>query len=492
MEKILLLIFSLGLNIIYAQNCNTPSAYIELDVNNIKAGLLNGGDMWWDGVSEARYTYPNDGSTTPKNIAFTGAIWLTAYDSNNNLKCSSQLYRSNGYDFWTGPIQNNGPWVDDSVCSKFDRFFEVYKAEVITHINRVNTISLPLPLSSILNNIKEWPGKGNQYLLNTYGIHIDEDLAPFEDSNNNGIYDPQNGDYPLSKGDQCIFWVINDIGSTIHTNSGGDALGVEIQCMAYAYATNNAVNDATFYDYTIIKKTPDTLFNFLFSNAIDADIGDGTDDYCDSDTLLNYGYTYNADNYDLDYEQNPPIFATLITKTPNNLGMSSFMYFIGSSGPQGEPETAIHFRNYQTFHWKNNLPITPNINGITECILGITPGDRKTVQTSGPYTLSPYTPLQFSFAAIVIPTDSTYDGCPDKTIIINPTIKFIKNYLDTVNNLALNLTFPSAISNFSKNDHLLSLYPNPTSEKLYLNLDPSFELAKIEIYDTKGAIIKAE
>jgi hypothetical protein len=186
-RNILLILINLGISFLSAQNCNSPSAYAELNINNIKAGLLNGGDMWWDGASEARYTYPNDSNPAPNNLAFNGSIWLTAKDSNDSLKCSAQLYRTNGFDFWTGPIQNNGPWVEDSVCSKFDRFFEVYKTEVCTHINNIHYSNLPLSINTISTNIKEWPGKGNQYLLNTYGMHIDEDLAPFEDSNNNEI-----------------------------------------------------------------------------------------------------------------------------------------------------------------------------------------------------------------------------------------------------------------------------------------------------------------
>ena len=39
-------------------NCNPPSAKINLDINNVSAGLLNGGDMWWDLVGSAAYEVP--------------------------------------------------------------------------------------------------------------------------------------------------------------------------------------------------------------------------------------------------------------------------------------------------------------------------------------------------------------------------------------------------------------------------------------------------
>ncbi|MBK8414466.1 MAG: hypothetical protein IPL22_08125 [Bacteroidetes bacterium] len=35
-------------------------------------------------------------------------------------------------------------------------------------------------------------------------------LAPFADFNSNGIYDPQNGDYPYILGDESIYSIFND------------------------------------------------------------------------------------------------------------------------------------------------------------------------------------------------------------------------------------------------------------------------------------------
>ena len=32
-------------------SCNTPTAQVELDINNVRVLLLSGGDMWWDGLA---------------------------------------------------------------------------------------------------------------------------------------------------------------------------------------------------------------------------------------------------------------------------------------------------------------------------------------------------------------------------------------------------------------------------------------------------------
>ena len=41
----------------FASDCDPASAQADLDINNVRARILNGGDMWWD-LSNARYEIP--------------------------------------------------------------------------------------------------------------------------------------------------------------------------------------------------------------------------------------------------------------------------------------------------------------------------------------------------------------------------------------------------------------------------------------------------
>ena len=41
-----------------AADCLPPSASAELNVNNVRALIHSGGDMWWDLVQNARYEIP--------------------------------------------------------------------------------------------------------------------------------------------------------------------------------------------------------------------------------------------------------------------------------------------------------------------------------------------------------------------------------------------------------------------------------------------------
>ena len=49
-----------------------PQAQSDLNINNVRARILGGGDMWWD-LNDARYEVPKGGG---KHSMFAGALWL--------------------------------------------------------------------------------------------------------------------------------------------------------------------------------------------------------------------------------------------------------------------------------------------------------------------------------------------------------------------------------------------------------------------------------
>ena len=65
----------------YASDCEPASAQADLDINNVRTRILNGGDMWWD-LSNARYEIPKlqDLNAVRKNSLFAGAIWIGGED----------------------------------------------------------------------------------------------------------------------------------------------------------------------------------------------------------------------------------------------------------------------------------------------------------------------------------------------------------------------------------------------------------------------------
>ncbi|MDO8897317.1 MAG: hypothetical protein Q7V19_06675, partial [Bacteroidales bacterium] len=279
--------------------CSPSSAFEWLDVNNVRARVNAGGDMWWDlpGGTGAKYYIPKAGSATS---IFAGSLWIGGTDINNQLKLAALRFRQVGNDYWTGPLTIDGTAaIDEATCAQFDRQWKITRAivdEFLANTDPVTGAFIPSESYTIPKEILEWPVHGDVSKQQSYY------LAPFYDVDGDGEYNPFAGDYPyydidnslcqtrtptmdesiegaiwgsvladqVIKGDQTIWWVFNDKGN-IHTETGGSAIGLEIRAQAFAFATNDEVNNMTFYSYEIINRSTFELTDTYFSPWIDTD-----------------------------------------------------------------------------------------------------------------------------------------------------------------------------------------------------------------------------
>ena len=303
-----------------AAGCSPASAYSWLDINNVKARINAGGDMWWDLDGLAKYYVPADGAASS---IFAGALWIGGLDINNQLKLAAQRFRRDGVDFWTGPLTVDGTAsVDESVCAEYDRFFKITRAEVdefLAHTDPDEGFFIPSDDYVIPPAILNWPAHGDVSKGQSYY------LAPFYDVLGDGEYDPFAGDYPyydisnelchsdvptpgeeiegivtggiladqVIKGDQTLWWVFNDKGN-VHGDAAGAAIGLEIRAQAFAFATNDVINNMTFYSYEIINRSTFELTETYFSPWIDTDLGFAEDDFVGCDVGRGLGYCYNG------------------------------------------------------------------------------------------------------------------------------------------------------------------------------------------------------
>lgn len=475
-------------------DCAPSNSQRDLDINNVRARLLGGGDFWWDGVNNARYEIPKvdvSSNAIPVNAIFAGALWFTGVDNGGNLKVAAQTYRNQGHDFWTGPLDVLTGEVDQSVCRPYDRHFEVRGEQISQFIGAFESFNLSspgaeFPESEIPEAIKYWPAQGNPYLLNPTnpsfnGLYYnDGPVAPFFDKNKDGIYTPQFGDFPVigvlvedtivpTFADQMIFWVINDMGQ-VHGRTGGQPLGVQVNCLAFAYQTSDALNDMTFYTFEVVKRTPGSLFQTYMGLFVDPDLGTFTDDYVGCDTVRSIGFVYNANACDGLYgcAPNLPIVAIDYFEGPkaddgSELGMSSFFYFNNAaSGCQTDPGNAAEFRNYHLGNdrcgnqWvvggtgvagtpgATNVPTSYVYTGnpaICEqwsepspeaggCSAGpIAPADRRFLQNSGPFTLLPGQFQRITVGVIAV-FPQNYNGRPDIEREVGPANDLAQSLFD--------------------------------------------------------------
>ncbi|MCS7162149.1 MAG: hypothetical protein NZ958_02300 [Bacteroidia bacterium] len=342
-----------------ASGCTAPTSSVQLDINNVRCLIHNGGDMWWDLVRAPRYEIPKVPPGVPAiHSLFAGAIWVGGIDAAGRLRLAAQTYRQSGIDFFAGPLSLEGT-TDASTCQQWDKHFVITRDE----INRFRAAFQADPSSvnpAKFPNVFNWPG-------NNPVPGFERQLAPFKDVDLNGLYEPSKGDYPDVPGDMAIWWVYNDKGN-VHTETGAAPIGIEIQALAFAFATTNEVNNMTFYQYKIFNRGTLDLQQTYMAVWVDADVGFYADDYVGCDTTRGLGFCYNGDNDDNPpegYGRNPPAVGTDFFQGPRNelgqrLKMTNFMYYDNDFSVRGNPTNAIHFYNYMRSIWKDGSPLVNN------------------------------------------------------------------------------------------------------------------------------------
>lgn len=435
-------------------SCKPAEASIDLDINNVRARLMTGGDMWWDnGTSEARYEVPKG---SRKNSLFAGSVWIGGVDEQKQLKVAAQTYRQTGNDYWPGPLDPNTAEVTEAECSEWDKFWKIDRET----LNKFRALADKSQIvgDSEFESIYQWPAKGNknavgrnQGILNvTNGV----DYAPFVDVDGDpNVYDPTAGDYPDILGDQFIWWVFNDKGN-VKQQSRTEGIGIEVQASAFAYSTKDFLNDATFYNFRVINRGSLTLDSTYISTWTDADLGYYNDDYIGCDTTRDLGILYQGTSTDgtgqvNSYGDRVPMVGVDFFKGPikrevvnglvdtTELGMTAFTYYNNDNTVVGNPNNGIEIYNYMSGSIRNGQrfsndfkgpntpskaygegPIVPFVfygdPGVrsewSECTCGNPVGDRRFVHSSGPFRLEPGVVNDITIGAVWV---ADAGGCPN-------------------------------------------------------------------------------
>ncbi|MFO0387164.1 MAG: T9SS C-terminal target domain-containing protein, partial [Flavobacteriales bacterium] len=411
-------------------SCAPAAALRDLEWNNVNALIETGGTMWLDrAVGKSHYFVPKEGNVS---VAYAGALWLGGISPDQQLKLAAVTYRGLGNDFWPGPLTNDGTAeTNSSVCSDWDRFIISFRTDAQRHRAFFECESDPACDPSI-----QFP---NGYSIPAYFFNYpamgntaqgqDMYLAPFYDFNEDGFYSPELGDYPWYDflreincgerrrkdpvplfGDQTYFWIFNDKGNA-HTESQGQPIGMEIRAQAFAFSTNDEVNNMTFYNYVLINQGTQTLQDTYFGTWIDCDIGGHLDDFVGCDVQRGLGYAYNGNAFDgptglsPGYGDNPPAMGVDFFEGPyqdsdgldnpltsdiplaielrgipykgigigygdgvvdnERFGMRKFVFHNSGASPNGFPENAVQFYSFLRGFWKNGQRMAYGGNALT-------------------------------------------------------------------------------------------------------------------------------
>ncbi len=186
---------------------------------------------------------------------------------------------------------------------------------------------------------------------------------------------------------------MNDKGN-IHTETTGEPIGMEIRAQAFCFSSSDEVNNMTFYNYELINRGTQTLYNTYFGFFTDGALGNPLDDYVGCDVNRGLGYYYNGHNFDADisgykgYGASPPAVGVDFFEGPyqdndgidnavgigpgealnglgfgdgiidnERFGMRRFVYYSnttnGANPNQTDPIKATDYYNYLQGKWKD-------------------------------------------------------------------------------------------------------------------------------------------
>ncbi|MCB0514590.1 MAG: T9SS type A sorting domain-containing protein [Chitinophagales bacterium] len=495
----------------FAQNCAPTTAFTFLEANRAKAGLLNGGDFFWD-LNSGQYYVPADSIT---KCIFAGALWLGGVDAMDNLHVAAQTYRQTGNDYWAGPLDNNGN-IDEANCGLFDRFWKTTSADIDAFLTTYAQNPTNITAEDVPESLLQWPAKGNPHFTD-FSLP-NQDLAPFFDANSDGLYNPLNGDFPTIRpysqayADQMIWWIFNDVGN-IHTETGGLPLGMEVGALAYAFADDAFLEYQTFYRLTLRYKGSEPLIDFVAGLFVDPDLGNYQDDFVGCDTLHNIGFVYNGDAMDegsAGYGAAiPAVGVQVLEGIKNNEGidnkMSGFVYYNNNFTPQGNPETTKDFYSYLQNKWKDGTPFTYggdgyggdtptnymfpgepcNPNGWSEGVEDNTPEDRRFLLSSGNTTLFPQQEQIFHFAVLYAKPELLNYPCP--------AMPFWADFSEKTDSLVQVINTVEEPLGIAQTNILLTpdiRINSPVQDYFYIHTaNAPMETYRLKLYNVQGALV---
>ena len=404
MKKIFLfavLLFFMKGMVVHAQE--TPYSYAKdnsenrLDINNVDAPFKPQGGAWFFNEYGADYYVPKG---TDKSPLFSYSLWLGALDDTNSLHLFGDQYNQRGYDTWSGPLSTVDASIDETTVQQWNRTFKITRQEVTDFI--ANRLS---PDYTIPQHILDWPAHGDTIKGQAWL------LAPFVDSDNDGVYHPENGDYPDFPGDMAQFIIFND-NYDAHTESQGAPLGIEAHVMAYAYNApeDTLVNNTIFLKYKIFNRSQNNYHNTYVGFNSDWDIGYGDDDYVGCDVMKNAVFGYNGREIDGTgqsghYGADWPVQALMLLSGPlmpadgtdnpaydspdncpqgafgpdwyalngtgfgdgivdnERYGLTNFIYHNNDNSVVGVPTIAYEYYHFMRGIWKDNLLLKYGANG---------------------------------------------------------------------------------------------------------------------------------
>lgn len=546
-RKIFTIPLLFGCMLMFGQDACEDPQRVELLNGRIGANIFNDATLFRDDYLGG-FKYPYNGNESNSTI-LNAAIWLGGFDDDGYLKISAGSKKTgiNGYvtsDYVPGPLDplTGNPYADIP-CHLFNQIWTVTQEEVHSFLADWNTNQF---IDHEHPSIYAWPGNGNPHFLVNGLPSTDEGWAPFFDRDENGIYDPDKGDFPLITNNgrrilpkEMAWTVFND--QTEHAVSYGYGLNFEVQQLAWTLECESQpeIENTVFLDYKVINRGNETFDSLQMGMRVDFSIGCPYDDYLaslpDLDAFLVYNKTQEDDEAYCffsvpSYGETSPVMSVKLLQSGNRYSgvMDYFTYYVNPiewTQNMQRPTSPEEYYNYLTGTWQDGTPLTKGGNGYNP---------NSTDVTTWAYAGNPNQAASWSMLSDMPPVNATYTGIgtttykkvqdgPASTFEIGgvwdvsyaftvhnePSLGHIgiidKLVIDDLPNLELAYFDVVGIngfycynhsdaddnneSNINEEEGLQNgIYPNPTSGKLTISLSEAF-IEEVEVYNTAWQLI---
>jgi hypothetical protein len=345
---------------------------------------------------------------------YAAALWVGGVNEEDELKINYLKYCQDSLDNCTenwGPLKLDGSLSTTEEIEPYNTIHFLTQPQIDAHRDYFECVNNPgcdaetnFPNFQISPQILNWPAESEE------NSGFATNLAPFYDSNGNGTYDPENGDYPLFCGDFATYHIWNGRGS-INSPPLGHRMDVEIHTSIYGYdPEQNSEFHTLFVQHKIINRGTETYSNTFTGFWVDFDLGNYLDDHVGTDVERSMFYALNADEFDesgvsgpgygsnlpmmgvkvlggpwmdSDGQDNSPTYEALYANETTGfgdgiidnerLGLYSSIYTQNSVGPSAtqDPVSPIQHYNLMRAIWRNGSPMKYLGIGFTPQSIGV-------------------------------------------------------------------------------------------------------------------------
>jgi hypothetical protein len=474
-------VFLLGL-VLLVSNLVFSQTFDYLDRNMIKATVNSDGTLF-NYLTGAEFS---PGFEVPNGLGihsiFYAGLFIGGIDENSVLRLSGYYFADK--DFVFGPVANN--YSGDEFKSKYNRVWLVNLSDLEYHYYHFNEPGYVMP-----EVIENWPAHGNTNNGEA------ADLAPFYDVNKNGFYDPQNGDFPMIRGDQAIYFIANDAGG--QQASGGLKTGFEVHGMVYCLnpSVGSVLQQTVFVNYRLINRSNHDYANFYTGMMCDFDLGNVTNDLIGSDSVLNMMYVYNSvevDSVNASFNINgypySPAQGAMILSHPASSIYGEFGYINSDEGYFSRllvPEPMINPEgNYPTNFIFSGIPEEGDGWILTDNDTAAAEYDPRLMMSSGPYNINSGSEICFDYA---FPFAIDYEGSNMESLaFLREKAELLQNWFNTQEFSCFGENL--GVIPFRNDNDFVSIFPNPSDGLINIELSSDYNgLANVSIISTDGKVI---